>query len=64
MNFAIFCSYLGNYLSYNIEIWYGGAPRAAGRRPVERSDVRPSGHPWGTRRAARGAVFRLKILFF
>ena len=21
-----FCSYLGNYLSYNVEIWYGGCP--------------------------------------
>ena len=47
MKFAIFCSYLGNYSSYNIEIWYGGAPGVAWHAPVERPDVRPSGRPWG-----------------
>jgi len=47
MKFAIFCSYLGNYSSYNIEIWYGGAPGVACHAPVERPDVRPSGRPSG-----------------
>ena len=39
-----FCSYLGNYLSYNVEIWYGGCPSHA---PAERPGMRPSGRLWG-----------------
>ena len=45
--FSFFCSYLGKYSIYNIEIWYGGAPGVACHAPVERPDVRPSGRPWG-----------------
>ena len=40
-----FCSYLRNYSSYNIEIWYGGSP-----------DMRLSSGRMCARRAARQAA--------